>query len=115
MSGTSLLLSMAFSSHFWISYALLCLAVPGPFAAMAPFWAIAGETLAPSVMGIIMGLVNAFGNLGGYAGQHAFGWLLDKYHSTSLSFDVLGIAMLCCAALAFLLPKSKSSGTMGSA
>ncbi len=59
MSGTSLILSVVFSSHFWISYALLCLAIPGPFAAMAPFWAIPGETLPRSVMGVVMGLVNA--------------------------------------------------------
>ena len=40
--------------HFWISYAFLCLAIPGPFAAMAPFWAIPGETLPRSVMGVVM-------------------------------------------------------------
>ena len=33
---------------------------------MAPFWAIPGETLPRSVMGVVMGLVNAFGNLGGF-------------------------------------------------
>ena len=96
-----------FSSHFWISYALLCLAIPGPFAAMAPFWAIPGETLPRSVMGVVMGLVNAVGNLGGSAGSFIVGVLTKEYHSTAPGFTALGIGMLGCAGLAFLLPKSQ--------
>ena len=107
MSGTSLILSVVFSSHFWISYALLCLAIPGPFAAMAPFWAIPGETLPRSVMGVVMGLVNAVGNLGGSAGSFIVGLLSKEYHSTAPGFTALGIGMLGCAGLAFLLPKSQ--------
>ena len=78
---------------------------PGPFAAMAPFWAIASETLPHNVMGIVMGLVNAFGNLGGFAGPYFTGWLLTEYHSTSVAFSALGVGMLVCVGLAFLLPK----------
>ena len=134
MSGVSLILSVFFSSqlwisyaelqlqmgyphhaffqffvsnHFWISYVLLCLAIPGPFAAMAPFWAIPGETLPRSVMGVVMGLVNAFGNLGGFVGPYIVGWLAKvNNHSTAAGFTALGIGMLGCAVLAFLLPKS---------
>jgi len=105
LSGASLILSVVLSGHFWISYALLCLAIPGPFAAMAPFWAIPGETLPRNVMGVVMGLVNAFGNLGGFAGPYIVGWLLKEYHSTALAFSALGAGMLTCAVLAFMLPK----------
>jgi MFS family permease len=117
ISGASLILSVVLSQHFWFplatdnpfwsSYALLCLAIPGPFAAMAPFWAIPGETLPRSVMGIVMGLVNAFGNLGGFVGPYIVGWLSVKYHhGAAPGFIALGIGMLGCAGLAFLLPKS---------
>ena len=108
MSGTSLILSVVLSQHFWISYAFLCLAIPGPFAAMAPFWAIPGETLPRSVMGVVMGLVNAFGNLGGFVGPYIVGWLAKVNNdSTAAGFTALGIGMLGCAGLAFLLPKSQ--------
>jgi MFS family permease len=106
MSGTSLILSVVLSGHFWISYAFMCLAIPGPFAAMAPFWAIPGETLSRSVMGVVMGLVNAFGNLGGFAGPYVVGWLKNQYHSTTIAFNTLGAGMLICVVLAFLLPKA---------
>jgi cyanate permease len=105
MSGTSLILSVVLSHHFWISYGFMCFAIPGPFAAMAPFWAIPSETLPRASMGIVMGLVNAFGNLGGFAGPYFTGWLLNEYHSTAVAFCSLGAGMLICVALAFLLPK----------
>ena len=106
VSGTCLILSVMLNQHFWVSYALLCLAIPGPFAAMAPFWAIPGENLPRSVMGIVMGVVNAFGNLGGYVGPYIVGWLVKKYHSTEIAFSSLGVGMLVCVALMFLLPKA---------
>jgi MFS family permease len=109
MSGTALILSVVLSEHFWLSYAFMCLAIPGPFAAMAPFWAIPGETLPRGVMAVVMGLVNAFGNLGGFAGPYVTGWLKNEYHSTALPFNVLGVGMLICAVLAMLLPKSAPS------
>lgn len=106
LSGSSLILSVLLSQHFWVSYAFMCLAIPGPFAAMGPFWAIPCETLPRDVMGAVIGLVNAFGNVGGFAGPYIVGWLSSKYHSTAIPFNALGIGMLVCAALAFLLPKS---------
>jgi sugar phosphate permease len=107
MSGTSLILSVAARDHFWVSYAFMCLAIPGPFAAMAPFWAIPSETLPRSVMGIVMGLVNAFGNLGGFAGPYIVGWLVKEYQTTTIAFNALGAGMLACVVLAFLLPKTR--------
>lgn len=106
LSGVSLILSVMLSAHFWISYGFMCLAIPGPFAAMAPFWAIPSETLPRGFLGLVVGVVNAFGNLGGFAGPFLVGWLTESYHSTAIPFNVLGAGMLLAAALAFLLPKA---------
>ena len=106
LSGVSLILSVLLQEHFWISYAFMCLAIPGPFAAMAPFWSIPSETLPRSFLGLIVGVVNAFGNLGGFAGPYLVGWLKDAYHSTAIPFNALGVGMLIAAGLAFLLPKT---------
>jgi len=106
LSGLSLILSVAVREHFWVSYALLCLAIPGPFAAMGPFWAIPSETMPRSAVGLVIGVVNAFGNLGGFAGPYIAGWLKQEYQSLAVAFDALGAGLLLGAALAFLLPKS---------
>jgi MFS family permease len=106
LSGSSLILSVLLRQYFWLSYALMCLAIPGPFAALAPFWSIPSETLPRGFLGVIMGVVNAFGNLGGFAGPYLVGWLKASYQSTAIPFNVLGLGLLVAAGLAFLLPKS---------
>jgi sugar phosphate permease len=106
LSGASLILSVLLRDHFWVSYILLCLAIPGPFAAMAPFWAIPSETMPRAALGLVVGIVNAFGNLGGFAGPFIAGWLSKETGNISTSFTVLGTGMLVAAALAFLLPKA---------
>jgi nitrate/nitrite transporter NarK len=107
MSGVSLLLSISLRGQFWLSYVLLCLAIPAPFAALGPFWAIPSETLPRPAVGAVMGLVNAIGNVGGFAGNYAAGWLKMKYNSTAVAFGVLGGGLVVAAVLAFLLPKRR--------
>jgi MFS family permease len=106
LSGCSLILSVGLREHFWVSYALMCLAIPGPFAAMGPFWSIPSETLPRSAVGLVIGLVNAFGNLGGFAGPYIAGWLKQEYQSLTIAFDALGAGLVLGAGLAFLLPKA---------
>ena len=54
----------------------MCFAIQGPFAGQAPFWAISSETLPRGLVGMVIGLVNAAGNLGGYVGPFFAGWLV---------------------------------------
>ena len=106
LSGVSLVLSVGLQGHFWLSYALMCLAIPGPFAALGPFWAIPSETLPRGAVGLVIGLVNAFGNLGGFAGPYIAGWLKHEYQSLPVAFNALGVGLILGAGLAFLLPKT---------
>jgi ACS family tartrate transporter-like MFS transporter len=104
LSGSCLILSVALSGHFWLSFALMCLAIPGPFAAQGPFWAIAGETMPRPAMGLVIGLVNAIGNVGGAVGPSIVGKLADKLESVAVPFALLGAGMLIAGGLSFLLP-----------
>lgn len=115
LSGISLILSVLLRDHFWISYAFLCLAVPGPFAALAPFWAIPSETMPRVQMALTFGLVNAVGNVGGYYGPSITGGLKKEYGSITIPFIALGVGMLVAASLAFLLPKSRLEPVAGQA
>ena len=108
ISGVCLIGSVWIKEYsFWLSYALLCLAIPGPFTAMAPFWAIPAETLPRSVMGSVMGLVNAIGNLGGFLGPVIFGILKLRTKGVMIPFSVLGLGMVAAAGLCFLLPRAR--------
>jgi MFS family permease len=106
VSGLCLIGSVLVKPHsFWASYALLCFAVPGPFTALAPFWAIPAETLPRAVLGSVMGLVNAIGNLGGYFGPTIIGELKMRTSSIVLPFCVMGAALVLAGLLTVFLPK----------
>ncbi len=86
----------------------MCLAIQGPFAGLGPFWAIPGETLPRAALGLVVGFVNAVGNVGGFAGAYIVGWLKKDFGSIVIPFTALGAAMILAAALAFLLPRSQN-------
>ena len=109
VSGLCLIASVLAAKHsFWLSFAFLCFAIQGPFSGLAPFWAIPAETLPKGTVGATMGLVNAIGNVGGWAGTAAFGWLKQDFGGTAIPFSVLGACLLVAAALCFLLPRSQT-------
>ncbi len=106
ISGVSLIASVLMREHsFWLSYALLCFAIPGPFASLALFWAIPIETMPRMAAGAVIGLVNAVGNVGGYFGPDIVGRLKMLTHGITVPFSVLGIGLLMAAALCAFLPK----------
>ena len=53
----------------------------------------------------MIGLVNAFGNLGGFAGPYIAGWLKQEYQSLPVAFDVLGAGLLVGAGAGFSAPE----------
>jgi MFS family permease len=108
MSGVCLIASvMLLEKNFWLSYVLLCFAIPGPFAAMAPFWSIPSETLPRNAVGMVVGIVNAVGNVGGFIGPSLTGWLKQETGTVVVPFSILGVGLLIAASLCFLLPVAK--------
>jgi MFS family permease len=105
ISGATLILGVNLHRYFWPSYALIAIAITGPFAAMGPLWSIPGEVLPRAKLGLAMGLVNAIGNLGGFVGPYIAGWLKQEYHSLPVAFSALGAGMVVGAGLALRLPR----------
>ncbi|HEX4796646.1 MAG TPA: MFS transporter [Humisphaera sp.] len=110
VSGIALVASVLLKERsFWLSYVLLCLAVPGPYASLAPFWAIPAEILPKNVLGSVMGLINAIGNIGGYVGPSIVGLLVKRSHGVKIPFSVLGGGLLLAALLIANLPMVRQS------
>ena len=104
LGGAFLLAAVAASSvSSLLGYGLLCIAGMGLFGPLGPFWAIPSETLPKEVAGPAIGLVNAFGSLGGYFGPLAVGYLQKQSGNFNLAFCVLAGALLLGGLLAFLL------------
>ena len=86
-----------------LSFLLISLVGAGSYGALGPFWAIPTETLPRSVVGSAMGLVNALGNLGGYFGPLAVGYLNQRTGNFMYAFGLLSLGLLGGSGLAGLL------------
>jgi nitrate/nitrite transporter NarK len=75
LAGISLGLAVLFGNHFALVIAFLCL-VGLTFQAYLPvFWSIPSSILGKSAAAAAVGLINSFGNLGGFVGPSVFGYL----------------------------------------
>ena len=88
-----------------LAFALLCVAGAGPYAAIAPFWAIPSELLPREFAGSAMGLVNAIGALGGYFGPLVVGVLDKRFGDFRFAFIALSAGLLAAAGLSLLTPR----------
>jgi nitrate/nitrite transporter NarK len=92
-----------------VSFTFICLAGAGPYAALGPFWAIPTETLPRTVVGSVMGLVNAIGNLGGYFGPLVVGYLNQRTGSFLYGFGSLSLGLLVASTLTLLLHPARGA------
>ena len=86
------------------SFVAISLVGAGSYGILGSFWAIPTETLPRSVSGAAMGLVNALGNLGGYFGPLAVGFVFHRTGDFRYAFGLLSLAYLVGSALTLLLP-----------
>ena len=104
----SVLLTRSFPS---LSFLAISFVGAGTFGALGPFWAIPTETLPRSVSGYAMGLVNALGNLGGYFGPLAIGYINEHTGNFVYAFGLLSAGyFLSSVLILFLRPQAQRSG-----
>jgi len=102
LSGTLLLLGSLLSGHWLlVSFALICFSSVGSWGVLGSFWAIPTETLPRASVGAALGLINAIGNLGGYAGPKLVGYLTNQTGNFVFAFSVLSLLLLLGTSLLF--------------
>jgi MFS family permease len=95
LGAVALVLSVAFGSYIALSVFLISIAMMGALAYDGPFWASSSRAVPVALAGGAMGLINALGNLGGFAGPYVGGWLQDASGGSFMSAAVvLAIALL---------------------
>jgi len=103
VAGASLSAAVIASGHLPVlGFALICLACAGPYAAIAPFWAVPAERLPRHVAGPAMGFINAIGALGGYFGPLVVGTLVKRFGDFRYAFGALSAGLLTAAGLALI-------------
>jgi ACS family tartrate transporter-like MFS transporter len=84
---------------------LFSVAVAGVQSAKGPFWAISTTVLTGKAAAASVGLINSFGNLGGFVGPYAIGWLATR--TDGFGAGVLYLAGAGLAAAVFVLAASR--------
>ena len=104
--GACMLASTLLTGHFpMLGFMAISLVGAGSYGMLGPFWAIPTETLPRSISGPAMGMVNALGNLGGYFGPLAVGFVYHRTGDFRYGFAFLSLAMLTGGVASLFLPK----------
>ncbi len=95
LGAVALVASVALSNYAALSIFLVSLAMAGALSYDGPFWASSSRVVPAVLAGGAMGLINALGNLGGFAGPYLGGYLQDVSGGSFLSTSVvLAVALL---------------------
>jgi ACS family tartrate transporter-like MFS transporter len=83
----------------------------GAYSLMAGFWALPPQYLTGTAVAVSVGLINSFGNLGGFFGPDLMGIVRGHSQSFRAAIAVLAVLQFIAAAMVFLLrePQTKQS------
>lgn len=88
----------------WLMFGF-CLVGVGLYTYIPSFWALPGRHLSGVAAAVSIGLINSFGNLGGFAGPYLMGWLQVHTHSFAVGMGVLLTFQIAAGLLVLTLKK----------
>jgi MFS transporter, ACS family, tartrate transporter len=102
VSGLSLIAAAYLSSPTLAAIALIVCAM-GAYAALPTFWTLPTAFLTGSAAAGGIALINSIGNLGGFVGPYAIGWVKDATGETTLALVALAACYIMAGVVTFLL------------
>jgi MFS transporter, ACS family, tartrate transporter len=78
MAGLAMAICYFTTSNIWLSVFLLSIATIGFYSAHPGFWPLPSLLLGRTAAAASIGLINSFGNLGGFIGPYVIGYLSEK-------------------------------------
>jgi ACS family tartrate transporter-like MFS transporter len=102
VSGLALIASAYLGNPLLVAVALTISAM-GLSAALATFWTLPTGFLTGSAAAGGIALINSIGNLGGFAGPYAIGWIKDATGETTLGLVVLAACSIMAGIVTFLM------------
>jgi len=107
LGGIGLALAILSGDTLALVVTFLCLVGVGVHAYLPVFWTWPAKFMAASVAATAIGLINSFGNLGGYVGPKVVGYLSDKTGSYVSGLWFLVVCILIAGLLAILVKPPK--------
>jgi ACS family tartrate transporter-like MFS transporter len=109
VSGAALVLGFHFSGTVPVlGLLLLCVTGAGLYACLGPKWALMTEIVPGRSAGMALGLINGFGNIGGFGGPYAVGALRDATGSFGAGIAFLSACLALSGVLILFLRPGKT-------
>jgi ACS family tartrate transporter-like MFS transporter len=102
VSGLSLIASAYLGNPILAAVAVI-IAAMGTYAALPTFWTLPTGFLTGSAAAGGIALINSIGNLGGFVGPYAIGWIKDTTGETTLGLVVLAAGLIMAGVVTFLM------------
>jgi MFS transporter, ACS family, tartrate transporter len=102
VSGLCLIAAAYLTSPILAAFALTICAM-GLYSALSTFWTLPTGFLTGSAAAGGIALINSIGNLGGFVGPYAVGWIKDATGETTLGLVVLAGCLIMAGVVTFLL------------
>jgi nitrate/nitrite transporter NarK len=106
-AGAFLALSQWAGNNVVLAIAMLTMAAMGLFGYLPSFWALPSAFLSETAAAACIGLINSVGNLGGFAGPYAVGYLNDRTGTYVAGVSYLVGSILFAGLLVLLLKRTK--------
>jgi ACS family tartrate transporter-like MFS transporter len=99
--AAGLMFALLTAFHHEVPLAITCLLLGSGFlyAYYPAFWAIPTMMLSEAAAAATFGLINSIGQLGGFAGNYAIGFLNDRTHSLAASFAFIALVYVAAGGL----------------
>ena len=97
-------LSVLWADNPWLALAALSLATMGIMSALPAFWSLPAALLSGTAAAAGIALINALGNLAGFLGPVAVGWLRDATQNSEAGMPLLILALVLGAILVLRIP-----------
>jgi ACS family tartrate transporter-like MFS transporter len=113
ISGSALTLAALSRDRLALVIAFFCLAGAASQAYLPVFWTLPATFLGQFASATAVGLINSFGNLGGFAGPYAFGFLTTRTGNFQAGLCFLSACTLLAGVLATRIrPVSRADDVM---
>ncbi len=104
LGAIGLVFSVIYAHDTVLAMAALTLATVGILTTLPLFWSLPTAFLRGGAAAAGIALINSLGNLAGFAGPYAIGWLRDFTHSTAGGMYMLAASLLIGAFLTLAMP-----------
>jgi MFS family permease len=113
VSGLALIACAYLGSPILAAVAVI-VGVMGGYMALPTFWTLPTGFLTGSAAAGGIALINSIGNLGGFVGPYAIGWIKDSTGETTLGLVVLAAGSITAGVLTFLIGHDSNVEMAGS-